>query len=95
MLLRDLRRGKDADLNAVEAVIADLSPDVLLLTDVDFDHGLAALSALRDRLRERNIQVRTVSAVTRSGLRELTFAIAREIQALRARQREEGEAPAP
>lgn len=51
LLLRDLRRG-DAQAGAVAAVIAHAMPDVLALTGIDHDDGLAALRALRDRIAE-------------------------------------------
>ncbi|SIS53222.1 Endonuclease/Exonuclease/phosphatase family protein [Roseivivax lentus] len=45
-------RAEDADLAAALAGIEALDADILLLTDIDYDHGLAALSALNDRLAE-------------------------------------------
>lgn len=50
ILLRDLRRGDDARINAVAEVIAEVRPDVLVVQRVDYDHNLRALSALRDRI---------------------------------------------
>ncbi|QFS84612.1 hypothetical protein FIU97_17780 [Roseivivax sp. THAF40] len=50
LLLRDLMRAEDADLAAAIAEIDALDADILLLTDIDYDQGLAALSALNDRL---------------------------------------------
>lgn len=50
LLLRDILGEKDAQVPAVVAGIAALDADVLLLTGIDFDLGLAALDALRDRL---------------------------------------------
>lgn len=50
MLLRDLLKGTDAELQAATRAIAQTNPDVLLLTNIDYDHGLAALGALRDHL---------------------------------------------
>jgi hypothetical protein len=49
LLLRDLRAG-DAQTQAAIAAIDALGADALLLTGIDWDHGLAALSALNDRL---------------------------------------------
>ena len=43
MLLRDLRKGKDEQIASIIAVIATVAPDVLLLTDFDYDS--MALSA--------------------------------------------------
>ncbi|MCE0506400.1 endonuclease/exonuclease/phosphatase family protein [Roseivivax sp. GX 12232] len=50
LLLRDLLRGEAPDLAAITQGIAALDADVLLLTDVDYDHGLRALTALNDSL---------------------------------------------
>lgn len=50
VLLRDILRGKDAQIDAVVAVIGAADPDILLLTGIDYDLSLAALGALRDRL---------------------------------------------
>lgn len=52
LLLQDLQRGKDPAIAAAIQVIAATHPDVLLLTGIDYDRTLAALSALRDRLAE-------------------------------------------
>ncbi|MCA0964473.1 endonuclease/exonuclease/phosphatase family protein [Salipiger bermudensis] len=52
LLLRDLRDGAGA---GVVAEIAAVAPDVLLLTDIDFDHDLAALGALAARLEEAGL----------------------------------------
>lgn len=47
LLLRDILKGKDPQLIAVRDVVAQVAPDILLLQNVDFDHGLAGLSALQ------------------------------------------------
>lgn len=52
LLLRDILKGKDAQIDAVVAVIAETAPDILLLQKVDYDYGLVALTALRDRIAE-------------------------------------------
>ena len=52
LLLRDLRDGEGAGLVAEVAAVA---PDVLLLTDIDFDHDLVALGALAARLEEAGL----------------------------------------
>ncbi|WP_172330000.1 endonuclease/exonuclease/phosphatase family protein [Mangrovicoccus sp. HB161399] len=49
LLLRDILRG-DPQAQAVAAVVADVSPDILLLTRFDYDLGLMALSAFNDLL---------------------------------------------
>ena len=50
LLLQDLRRGTSAQIAAVVEVIAAASPDVLLLTGIDWDHDLLALHALEAAL---------------------------------------------
>lgn len=50
LLLRDIGKG-DAQVQAVAAVIAEARPDILLLTDVDWDHDGKALAALLQVLR--------------------------------------------
>lgn len=50
LLLRDLLRSDSADLTAILSGIDRLEADVLLLTDIDYDHGLAALGALNSAL---------------------------------------------
>lgn len=52
LLLRDIRRGGEAQVEAVVATIARANADVLLLTGIDWDLGGAALAALADRLAE-------------------------------------------
>jgi hypothetical protein len=50
LLLRDIVRGEDAQLAATVAVIAAARADVIVLQQVDFDAGGAALAALADAL---------------------------------------------
>jgi hypothetical protein len=50
LLLRDILTEEDAQVAAAVQVIAALDADVLLLTGVDYDHGLVALAALEARL---------------------------------------------
>jgi hypothetical protein len=52
LLLRDLRRGADAQIAAIAEVLAQTQPDVLILQGVDYDLDHLALSALRDRIAE-------------------------------------------
>nr|WP_245544312.1 endonuclease/exonuclease/phosphatase family protein [Oceanicola granulosus] len=48
LLLRDI--GKDeAQAAAAARIVAEVAPDILVLTDIDYDHGLAALTAFADR----------------------------------------------
>jgi hypothetical protein len=49
-LLRDLQKGEDPQLRAAIAVISQLSPDLLLLTDFDYDFDAVALTALAGAL---------------------------------------------
>lgn len=52
MLLRDILSDKDPQVAAVAQVIAHVAPDVLLLTDFDYDAGYVALAAFADQLRQ-------------------------------------------
>lgn len=54
LLLRDITRDADPQVQAVLQIIARLDADILLLTGVDFDAGGAALTALQDRLAARD-----------------------------------------
>lgn len=51
LLLRDILRGEDAGIAAVRAVIDKVSPDILLLTGIDWDLGLATVNALSEGLQ--------------------------------------------
>ena len=51
-MLLDLRRADDDQAEAALAVIAAADADVILLADVDWDHGGAGLAMLRERLAE-------------------------------------------
>jgi len=53
LLLRDIERGKDAQIRAVEAIIAEVNPDVLILNGFDHDFGGAALAAFAQHLAQR------------------------------------------
>lgn len=52
MLAQALIRGRDAQGLAAVQVIAALDADVLLLTGIDYDHDLVALSLMQDRLAQ-------------------------------------------
>lgn len=52
LLLRDILRGEDAQIDAVAQILARTAPDIVVLQKVDYDHDLHALRALRDRLAE-------------------------------------------
>lgn len=49
LLLRDLGRA-DAQIDAVAAIVAQTAPDILLMTDIDYDRDGLALRALADRM---------------------------------------------
>ncbi len=53
LLLRDLLRGEDPVLRAIASVVSDAAPDVLVLTDFDYDHDGVALRAFADRFPGR------------------------------------------
>lgn len=54
LLLRDLIKG-DAQTDGAVEVIANAAPDILLLTEFDYDAGYAALTTLTDRLADRGL----------------------------------------
>ena len=51
LLLRDIARGDDAQLTAIGNIIARVAPDVLVLTDFDYDLDHLALQAFAERLQ--------------------------------------------
>ncbi|MFK7940353.1 MAG: endonuclease/exonuclease/phosphatase family protein [Roseovarius sp.] len=55
LLVRDIAKGKDAQLLAMRQVVAEVAPDILLLQGVDYDHGLAGLTALQGWLAEGGV----------------------------------------
>ncbi|MDJ0823160.1 MAG: endonuclease/exonuclease/phosphatase family protein, partial [Paracoccaceae bacterium] len=57
LLLRDLMRAEDDRLNAAVATMARAQPDVLVLTDIDYDHGLAALGVLQRALAAQGLEL--------------------------------------
>lgn len=50
LLLRDIRKGDNDQIIATSSVIDEINPDILLLTNFDFDAGGTALSAFSDGL---------------------------------------------
>ncbi|WP_083098183.1 endonuclease/exonuclease/phosphatase family protein [Pseudophaeobacter leonis] len=50
LLLRDIERDNDAQIQAVVAVISQNQPDILVLQGIDWDHDSRALKALEQRL---------------------------------------------
>jgi len=52
VLLKELRRGDDPQIAAVAGIIRRIRPDILLLAELDYDAGGAALAAFRQVLAE-------------------------------------------
>ena len=50
LLLADILDGEDPQIAAVTAILAEVAPDLLLLTDFDYDHGGLALDAFAGAL---------------------------------------------
>ncbi len=50
LLLRDITKGEDSQIVAVQSVISHLDPDILVLTDFDYDLDGLALAAFADSL---------------------------------------------
>ncbi len=50
LLLRDILGGEDPGVEATAALLGEVRPDLLLLTDIDWDADGVALAALADRL---------------------------------------------
>ncbi|SHJ03390.1 endonuclease/exonuclease/phosphatase family protein [Wenxinia saemankumensis] len=68
-MLRDLLGGEDAQMQAALDVIAAAAPDILLLTDTDWDEGGAGLAALSAALAERGLALpHVVSPRPNSGM---------------------------
>ena len=63
IMLRDIESGKDVQANAVVAIIAKVSPDILLLTGFDYDLGQGALAALVGRLSDKGAEYPYVFAL--------------------------------
>ncbi|MFT4961913.1 MAG: hypothetical protein ACI92Z_003007 [Paracoccaceae bacterium] len=55
LLLRDIQRAKDPQIDAVIEVIAAVAPDILALQGIDWDYDGAALNALADRLEQAGL----------------------------------------
>lgn len=55
LLLRDINRGEDDQITAFIAVLDETRPDVLVLTDLDWDLEGRALAALTSALRARGL----------------------------------------
>jgi len=63
LLLRDIVNGKDEQVDAVVQVVNLAAPDILVLLDVDYDHDLVTLKALRDRIASKGIMFPHVFAL--------------------------------
>ncbi|KIC19767.1 endonuclease/exonuclease/phosphatase family protein [Leisingera sp. ANG-Vp] len=55
LLLRDIERGQDPQIDAVVEVITAVQPDVLALQGIDWDYENRALAALADRLAQSGL----------------------------------------
>jgi hypothetical protein len=55
ILLTDLRRPNNKQIEPLIEVLLALNADVLLITDIDYDARLLALTALSDRLEQRGL----------------------------------------
>ena len=87
--------GRDplSDLNAVEAELAQYEgtfgellakPRLVALNKIDVPEALELAELVRGDLQERGLRFFEISAVSRAGLRELTFALASAVAADRA-----------
>lgn len=81
-----------SDLDTIEAELAayrtDLTdrPRLVVLNKVDVPDGRELAAMARQELQTRGVELLTVSAVSREGLRELSFAMARLVSEHRAGQ---------
>lgn len=55
LLLRDIARGEDAQIEAVTSVLTTVAPDIVALQSFDYDLTGAALSAFADVLRDAGL----------------------------------------
>jgi GTP-binding protein len=88
--------GRDpmADIDALEAELSEYGglaerPRMVVLNKIDIPHGRELADLVEDDLKGRGWPILRISAVTREGLRELSFALARVVVQDRA-----GRAPA-
>ena len=81
-----------SDLDAIEAELEQYKtslsdrPRMVVLNKADLPEGHDLADIVTPELEERGYQVLTVSAVSRLGLQELTYALAEKIKAFRAAQ---------
>jgi GTPase len=84
----EVDRDPIADLEAIEAELAaygglDDRPRLVVLNKIDIPDGRALAEIVRPDLEARGYQVFEVSAVTREGLKEFTYALAEAVAANR------------
>ncbi|HEX5597586.1 MAG TPA: GTPase ObgE [Micromonosporaceae bacterium] len=86
-----LEPGRDpvADIDAIEAELAEYGgladrPRLVVLNKVDVPDGRDLAEIVRPDIEARGLRVFEVSAVTREGLRELTYAMAELVEQARA-----------
>lgn len=63
LLLRDILSEEDPQAEAVARVIAQAQPDIIALQDIDYDHDLAAVQALSDRIAHHGLNLRYIFAL--------------------------------
>ncbi|WP_232222840.1 endonuclease/exonuclease/phosphatase family protein [Sulfitobacter guttiformis] len=56
LLLRDIQRGKDPQLDAFVALLVDVRPDVITLQGIDYDLRQTALNALASMLAQAGLE---------------------------------------
>ncbi|GAA3773492.1 GTPase ObgE [Plantactinospora mayteni] len=86
-----LEPGRDpvADIDAIEAELSEYGgladrPRLVVLNKIDVPDGRDLAEIVRPDIEARGLRVFEVSAVTREGLRELTFAVAELVEQSRA-----------
>jgi hypothetical protein len=63
LLLRDILKDEDVQVLAVTQIIAHAAADILLLLDIDYDHDLLAIKALRDKVSAAGVHYPHVFAM--------------------------------
>jgi len=66
LLLRDLRKGEDPQIAHIMQTIQLADPDILILTDIDYDHDWLSLTAVAERLSDDPLHLFTM--IPNSGL---------------------------
>lgn len=67
-MLRDIARGKDAQLKALATIVETVDPDILLLTKVDYDAEQRTAQALREFLGYQHMLALAPNSMQRSDL---------------------------